>query len=101
MGLAGSECVRAKIKFEDFYVHVRPDAGISSIIRARVPISSSSGNYSISFGNSENNEIFIRLSLFIRLSNFDSKFIRIYFFFLSFLFNKLDDKHDRRFTIIK
>lgn len=33
MGLAGSECVRAKIKLEDFYVHVRLDVGISSIIR--------------------------------------------------------------------
>lgn len=32
-GISQPECVRAKIKLEDFYVHVRLDAGIPSIIR--------------------------------------------------------------------
>lgn len=75
MGLAGSECVRAKIKLEDFYVHVRLDAGISSIIRehaSRFPLEI------IPFRSGKQRDIYNLLWLFIRLSNFDSKFVSFF-----------------------
>lgn len=68
-GISRPECVRAKIKLEDFYVHVRLDAGIPSIIRehaSRFPLEI------IPFRSGKQRDIYNLLWLFIRLSNFDS-----------------------------